>query len=192
MKTYNVEIVGIAPLLQNRFAEEEHGVNKTKAKTTVYEPEKKAETASYKDEDGKIVHPTEHIYAASIKAGSYFKFQGRKTYKDPVKGGVVFTPEYVPILDSQGREYSTWDEIDARGVVVSNARIIRWRPRYNEGWRLQFQIQIIDDDNIAPSALKDILDKAGSIGIGDYRPRFGRFQVTKWEEDNGQLPTKEA
>ncbi len=32
----------------------------------------------------------------------------------------------------------------------------------------------------------EILDNAGArYGIGDYRPRFGRFQVTKWNEHNG-------
>jgi hypothetical protein len=34
--------------------------------------------------------------------------------------------------------------------------------------------------------LNSILVKAGeSVGIGDYRPRFGRFIVTRFEKSNG-------
>jgi hypothetical protein len=31
--------------------------------------------------------------------------------------------------------------------------------------------------------VKEILDYAGRfVGIGDYRPKYGRFQVTQWNK----------
>lgn len=165
----------------------EHGANKSRGKKQVYNPEEEAEKAIYRSENGKIYHPSEHILGALIKGGVAFKFEGKKTYKDCMKAGVVVEPECIPLLDKDGKQFKTWDEIDARNVVIQRARVIRWRPRFND-WKMAFTISIIDEDNIPVSTLKDILERAGTIGIGDYRPRFGRFQVTKFQEaDNGKV-----
>jgi hypothetical protein len=111
-----------------------------------------------------------------VKGAVAFKFEGKKTYKDVINSGIAITPEDIPLITDE--EY----EIDARPVVIQRSRIVRWRPRFNE-WKLEFTIDIIDDENISASILKDILETAGKTkGIGDYRPRFGRFMVTKFEE----------
>ena len=176
MKTIKVKIKGVCPLLQHRFPIEEHGENKKVSKKKIYIPEEEAEKACYRGKDGMLYQPSEHIYQAMVQASTDFKFEGRKTYKEVVKAGIVVEPEFIP------HNKNTWDEIDARRVNVQRSAVVRWRPRLNE-WELEFDIQIIDDENITPSILKDILDRAGQLkGIGDYRPRFGRFQVVSWEE----------
>lgn len=177
MKKINVKIKGVAPLLQNRFPEEEHGENHVTGKKKVYNAKEEAEKALYRDKKTKeIVHPTEHIFGALIKAGTSFKFEGKKTFKDIIKAGVVIEPEYVSL------HKKNWDEIDTRPVVIQRARVMKWRPRFNE-WELEFEIQILDDENISIPLLKQILERAGTYhGIGDYRPRFGRFMVTNFAE----------
>lgn len=177
MKTINCTIKGVAPLLHNRFAEEEHGANKSTGKKKVYDPVKIATKKLYKDAEGNICAPSEHIYSAMVKAGVDFKFEGRKTYMDIIKAGITVEPELIPM------NKESWDEIDARPVVIQRARVMGWRPRFNE-WELSFKILILDDENIPVSTLKEILDRAGQRkGVGDYRPRFGRFQVIEWKED---------
>ncbi len=177
MKQLNITIKGISPLLQHRFPLEDHGENQNKAKKKIYVAEEEAKKALYTDSDtGKIVHPSEHIYGALIKAAVYFKFEGKKTYKDIIKAGIVLEPEYIPL------NKENWDEIDCRPVVIQRARVARWRPRFND-WKLTFNINILDDENLQISLLKDILDRAGKYhGIGDNRPRFGRFIVTNFQE----------
>jgi len=65
--------------------------------------------------------------------------------------------------------------------VIQRARVLKWRPKFNQ-WKLQFTITILDETNISPANVKEILEKAGATkGIGDYRPRFGRFMVTKFK-----------
>ena len=176
MKKINVKIQGVAPLLQHKFNTADHGENSSRGKKKVYVPIEQAEKSLYRDGDGKIVHPTEHIFGAMIKAGAYFKFEGKKTYKDIIKAGVVVEPEYADL------NKKTWDEIDTRAVVIQRARVLCWRPKFNK-WELEFTITVLDDENISISVLKEILDFAGQRqGIGDYRPRFGRFIVTEFKE----------
>jgi hypothetical protein len=189
VKTVAVEITGACPLLHNRFCTEDHGENKSTKKKRIYIGEDDAEKALYRDNKGQICQPTEHIFGCLIKAATDFKFEGKKTYKDVVKRGIIIEPELTHLLDKKGNPYKKWDSIDARRAVIQRAAIIKWRPLFQTGWKCRFTITIIDEDSLASQALKEILDKAGYVGIGDYRPRFGRFQVTQWQE-NGKIPTK--
>ena len=175
-KVINVEITGIASLLQHRYPIEEQGENKKKSAKKVYVPEEEAEKACYRDETGFLFEPAEHIFGALTRTATGFIFDKRKTYKDVVKGGVLVEPEQISL------GVKKWDEIDTRRAVVQRSAVVRYRPKFNKGWKMSFNITILDDENIDETVLKDILDKAGaSCGIGDYRPRFGRFQVTKWD-----------
>jgi len=176
MKTINVEITGVAPLLQHRFATEEHGENTSKSKKKVYDPKVEAEKCLYKNAKGEIYQPAEHIYQSMVRAAVDFKFEKKRTYKDVITSGIIVQPEEIPLI------FEGQYEIDARGAVIQRSRIVRWRPRFNK-WKLNFSICILDDENISVSTLKEILERAGATkGIGDYRPRFGRFMVTAFKE----------
>lgn len=176
MKRIEIEITGVAPLLHNRFPVEEFGVEKSKATKKVYIPKEEAERKLYKDEKGIIVNPSEHIFQAMRKAATDFKFSGKKSFKDVIVSGIIVSPDMIPLIITAPYE------IDARPVVIQRARVLCWRPKFNN-WKLRFTIDILDDENISISTLKEILEKAGQTkGIGDYRPRFGRFMVTSFQE----------
>lgn len=175
MKIIDVEITGIAPLLQNRFPMEEHGHNISKSKKKVYVPEEEAKKCLYQKDD-VVFQPSEHIFQCLIRASVDFKFEGKKTFKDIITSGVIVEPDEIPLITVMPYE------IDTRPVVIQRARVLKWRPRFNQ-WKLQFKLTILDDHNISVSTLKEILEKAGATkGIGDYRPRFGRFMVTEFKE----------
>jgi hypothetical protein len=62
-------------------------------------------------------------------------------------------------------------------VKVSGSRVMRCRPIFHE-WRCQAD-GTLDPSVLELSDLEGIADNAGSfIGIGDWRPRFGRFVAT--------------
>lgn len=174
MARINVMIKGVAPLLQHRYATEKEETKITKVRgARDYSDE--AEKALYRDEAGQIYEPAEHILGAMIKAAVDFKITGRgkKTYKDLIKSAVLIEPDAIP------HKKTKW-VIDRRPVVVQRARIMRERPKFDD-WELSFVIETLDEQ-LAVSALKEILDQAGKIGIGDFRPRFGRFMVTEFKE----------
>jgi len=170
-----VTITGIAALLQHRFVvdEEDPIANKHSGFKDYSDEVKKS---LYLTEDGKLCQLADHIIGSMIKAAVNFKIpgKGKKTYKDISQAAIVITPEHIH------HKIQTW-RVDRRMVRIGTARIIRERPRLDE-WELDFTIEILDEQ-LPFAAVKDILDYAGKFrGIGDFRPRFGRFTVTHFKE----------
>lgn len=66
---------------------------------------------------------------------------------------------------------------DRRSVKVGTARVIRTRPRIPTGWRLAIGLAYVET-MIDESAIKEFASIAGAlIGVGDFRQRFGRYEV---------------
>lgn len=180
MKTVDLKIQGISPLLQHRFPEEE-SETKTKKKSATSN-DGAVEIALYRLPDGTIYQPATHILGAlKVAAGRYqIKGRGKATYRNVIGGGaVVIEPDAIPHI------FQKW-EIDSRPVVnpSTKGRILRKRPCFRE-WALSFKV-IFDETEIPGETLKDIFDTAGrNIGIGDFRPAkggpFGRFMVTRFD-----------
>lgn len=73
---------------------------------------------------------------------------------------------------------SLWNEgyYDARSVKVTTSRIIRYRPIFRQ-WAVTCEIAF-DEASIDKADVVRCLEDAGAYcGIGDYRPKFGRFSV---------------
>jgi hypothetical protein len=176
---YHIEIEGIRPLLQNRFPEESFEAEaKTKRNVGTIKGDV-PETKLYKLPDGTIYEPAEHILGTLIKAATNFKVGGKrgKSYKDLIQSSVIITPDTIPHIHQE------WI-VDKRSVVVpaTRGRVMRLRPRFDK-WALKFSLEIVED-RIGKATIKEILDFAGtSVGIGDYRPRFGGFIVTHFMEE---------
>ena len=65
---------------------------------------------------------------------------------------------------------------DVRSVVVQRARVMRCRPIFRE-WKCQFTV-VVDADRLDVEQVDGFIETAGlMIGIGDFRPRYGRFMV---------------
>ena len=180
MKTIEVKIQGISPLLQHRFPEEEQET-KTKKKSATSN-DGAVETSLYRLPDGTIYEPSTHILGALKAAGGRYQIKGRgkATYRNIIGGGaVVIEPDAVLHL------YQRW-EVDSRPVVnpSTKGRVLRKRPCFKE-WALSFRL-LVDEEEMPVETLKEILDVAGrSVGIGDFRPSkggpFGRFLVSRFD-----------
>jgi len=177
MKTVNVKIEGISPLLQHRFPTA--GADEpSKKRTGVPDYKAEAELSLYKD-SGQIYQPSSHIEGALANAAKSFKISGKRgaTYRKLVASTIEVWPDAIPHIF---QEYM----IDERPVVIQKARVIRYRPRFDK-WALEFELRLLDDQ-LSPATVKEILDHAGLyVGIGDWRPdkagKFGKFMVTKYE-----------
>jgi hypothetical protein len=172
---YFVTITGTSPLLQHRYGIDDG------ASTKNNRTRKQDDTDSYfyRDADGKICQPADHLIGALRKAGSKFsvKGSGKATYRLLLGSGVVtISPDMIPHLN---QNYT----IDRRPVVVQRARIVRSRPMLS-AWSLAFTLEF-DEDEISAETLNEILVYAGRfVGIGDFRPacggQFGRFLVERF------------
>lgn len=64
-----------------------------------------------------------------------------------------------------------------KGVKVALSRVIRVRPLIPTGWSLTFSLEY-DESIINVRALEQAMTDAGAlVGLGDWRPKFGRFTV---------------
>lgn len=67
---------------------------------------------------------------------------------------------------------------DVRGVRVQNARIMRTRPifmKWSADVLVLYRPDVLDEEHV----IKAVDDAGSLIGVGDYRPRYGRFIATK-------------
>ncbi len=169
--TISCHIRGTRPLLMNAFVSDSgNGLTK---KGRIYDDNDEAQKRLYLGPDGSICTPATHIEACMVKSASDFKFSGKKTYKDIIKSGVFVEPLMIPHLKTD------W-KVDRQGVVVQKARIMRCRPRFDE-WELKFEM-VLRDERLEALNVRNILESAGKyVGIGDYRPRYGLFQIAEFE-----------
>jgi len=174
MKKIQVSIRGVAPLLQHRFHVDNEAPTFTEL-TGFKDYSEDILKALYVEPNGTIYQPSDHIWCAMIKSAVNFKIpgKGKKTYKDLVKSAVFIYPDAIP---HKNQKFG----IDRRPVVIQRARVVRERPRFDD-WELSFEIHLLDDQ-FPIDAARRILEHAGNYtGIGDFRPRFGRFMVTEFK-----------
>lgn len=189
MYTVDVSVEGVAPLLQHKFPLPDYDELTKGGKQSSGEKDYSQEwrEALYVNSDGEIFQPAVHFDGCMTKAAVNFKIQGKrgKTYKDLFKGNVFCSPDEIlhgikapDVLDTDGDKPLY---LDLRPVVVQRARVTRIRPAFRPGWKLDFEIEVLDDQ-IPHNVVLEVLTLAGrTVGIGDFRPRFGRFIVTKFE-----------
>ena len=82
MIKYKVKVRGIAPLLFNRFPSEDNEDRKSRAKAAQPTKAEQVEKSVYRLENGHLYQPSEHFVGAMVKAGTVFKLEGKKTYKE--------------------------------------------------------------------------------------------------------------
>ena len=185
MQTYAIEIEGVAPgMLMHRFPEATMAglMNPVKITGKVKQTaEEEAEAGAYRLETGQLCIPSHNLFEAMCSAASQHQIQGRgkATYKEVFKGAMLIEPAYL-VLTGKGGASLTEYEIDARPARIQRARIMRHRPCLRF-WRAQATLTVLHDEMIPKEVVQAVLVTAGQMkGIGDYRPVFGRFIVTKF------------
>lgn len=148
-------------------------VKKLKGTTRSYEEfELEAKSYLFKDKTGRMCLPSIHLDGCLKKSGAEHQIEGRgkKTYKQGMMASVKIEPDLI-LLTPQ--DYS----LDMQFVRVARAGIPRARPRFNAGWEAEFTV-IITDSTLTMATVKNMLEYGGRhVGLGDFRPRFGLFEV---------------
>lgn len=176
MKSLEVVIEGIAPLLMNKRPPEEP--DQTKKKSDVYDPKTDAEKKAHYDPKIGYYIPSEMLEAAWREAGKNIK-DGRSSSKKVVMASVFVAEEKVPL----GRK--DYDAVDSRWATLPSTRasILCSRVRFDR-WKLTFSINY-DDARISEKKVRAIIEEAGAvIGIGSYKPKFGRYKTMWLSEDD--------
>ncbi len=78
--------------------------------------------------------------------------------------------------------YKDWDYLDRRRVVIQRNGVTRIRPAMKTGWNAEFDLLVNTPEYIEPHILVEVVSQAGRlVGVGDFRPTFGRFTIKTWK-----------
>lgn len=173
-----VEITGSADMLFHRWNNEAVAEKAAAKKGSAAKKTDNVESYVYRNDSGELCLPGEYLRGAIVGAAK-FKQDPRSPRKNAMnlfKAGVIsLTP-----LASLG--VKDWDYLDQRRVVVQRSGVTRTRPAMRAGWRVEIQLLINTPEYIDQPFLLDVLGTAGKlIGVGDFRPTYGRFNVTRFE-----------
>lgn len=170
-----VKIRGTTDYLQHKRPFEEDA---SREKTGEVDYSKEAEKSMYYDDEIGCYIPSKQLRAGLVKAAVNFKVKGRmgKTYKDMVNATVEVEPDKIPlgkkIFDYPHKEF----------VKIQRNQILRSRPAFRKGWEAEFNLLVMNDQ-MQKEILKEIIVYAGEfVGIGDWRPHFGRFSILEFKE----------
>lgn len=176
--TVSVTIVGTADILFHRWNCDAVDAKSKAAKGSKAKKSDDIESYVYRDANGDLAIPGTYLRGAICAAAKFRQDprSPRKSAVDLFKAGVVsLTP-----LASLGTK--SWDFEDRQRVCIQRAGVTRTRPAMKSGWKATFQILILTPEYISPQLFHDVLNDAGRlVGVGDFRPTYGRFQITKFD-----------
>lgn len=173
-----VTIEGVAPILFHAWNVESV---ESKSKAKKGSAEKKSddvESYVYRTEKGNIAIPGEYLKGAIVGAAKFRQDprSPRKSAADLFKAAII---SLTPLADLGARD---WDYLDRRRVVIQRNAITRSRPAMREGWKATFILLVNLPEYVDPAMLNETIAAAGKlIGLADFRPSFGRFNVINFE-----------
>lgn len=173
-----VKLTGTVPFLFHRWSNEAVEEKARAAKNSRTKKEDNVESYVYRNDKGELCIPSEYIRQSLIHAAKYLQDprSPRKSAMDLFKAGIVCLNE----LCSLGTK--EWDYLDRRRVVIQRNAVTRVRPAMLPGWIIQSEMMILLPEYLTPDLVHDTLVNAGRlIAMGDFRPTFGRFNVSKFE-----------
>jgi hypothetical protein len=177
---YRVEITveGTAPILFHRWSCEDVEARAKATKNSKMKSVDNIEAYLYRDTDGTIAIPGEYLRQSIIEAAKYRQDprSKRKSARDLYKAGIISTTD----LATTGAKEP--DYLDKRRVCIMRSAITRIRPALNVGWKATFTLLVQVPEYIEPTVLNSVIADAGRlVGIGDFRPSYGRFAVSRFE-----------
>ena len=190
MLSASIEIVGIRPLLFNRFGPD--AIPLTKSERTGVagnDPEEWERRVCWNGKRQLFLDGPAAF--ACIRDGARFVKKGRGTIQSSVVATLQVNEETILInrfLPKGDPSAKNTDPVfvDVRGVKMKSGS---WNVRYHlassKGWRTQFHL-LWDKTIISRNELHEACISAGRfVGIGDGRKLgFGRFDVSKFEVTN--------
>lgn len=174
----SVTINGHADLLFHRWNNEAVAEKAASAKGSAAKKSDNVESYVWRNEGGDLCLPGEYLRGSIVHAAKFHQDprSPRKSAMDLFKAGVVSLTD----LASLGTK--EWDYEDRRRVVVQRSGITRVRPAMRKGWKATINLLITTPEYIAPDFLQQVITKAGLlVGVGDFRPTYGRFGISKFE-----------
>lgn len=186
MAIFQMEITGIAPILMHSARLADPMDDATKALASVTGKRKKT------DDDHVEVARLEHLGSLYISEefgpfipgqnieAALFRGAARRKLGTALKSGLLVPQNVNPLIYKGPRDAEgLWEDktfVHRSSVKVGTSRVIRTRPVFPQ-WSVAFEGEL-DTEVVAKTDFEGIAADTGRlVGLGDWRPRFGRFVV---------------
>lgn len=177
---YRVEVTikGDADILFHRWNCDAVEAKSKAAKGSKAKKSDDIESYVYRNEDNELCLPGEYLRGAIIGASKFRQDprSPRKSAMDLVKAAVI---SLTPLASLGVKE---WDYEHKCRVTIQRNGITRVRPALKAGWSASFILMVTLPEYVSTGMLNGLIADAGRlIGLADFRPTYGRFQVTAFE-----------
>lgn len=171
-------IEGTSPILFHRWNNEAVAEKAAARKGSAAKKSDNVESYIYRNEKGEIGLPGLYVHSAMQYAAKF-----RQDPRSPRKSAFdLFKAAVSPLTELASLGSAKWDYLDERRVTVQRNGITRQRPAFNAGWKAEMQFIVNLPEYVSPAFFHEVLTLAGrAIGVGDFRPTYGRFQIVKFE-----------
>jgi hypothetical protein len=173
-----VEVTGISALLFHRWQSDEVEAKSAAAKNSKAKKTDNVESYVYRNDIGNLTIPGLYLVGSLTNPqNGAAKYQ--QDPRSPRKSALDLYKAAIQPLSDGDLGVKDWDFLDRRRAVVQRQGITRVRPGMAPGWKTEIELLCTMSEYVSPSDLYAALALAGrAVGIGDFRPTFGRFQVT--------------
>lgn len=180
------QIQGVADILFNKMLEDELEPGSSaglKGRVSTEERVTEAWKRCYKDENGVYlpgwnlkVCLIEGCKKSGIKVGrgSAASYLSASVFPDKV---LYFVSDGGSIIPDVDNVHVTWGRRPPR---TGGACMVR-RPMLNSGWLLDFTLTVVDDRRSPEEIHRSLVEAGMLVGLGSWRPEYGRFVITGWE-----------
>ena len=187
MKTLNYRIKGTAPLLMHsdKTANPLHPLTKklkelTKKRNKTDEDMEAIARVEFEAgcyyENGEYLMPSSVLDATCLTSAKMFKMGVLWKQACFIANDALFEFKHSKIPPTKLFDIPGF--CDMRTVKVGQAKTMRCRPLFSH-WEFSFTI-ILDEAKLNEAEIDNIVKNAGLyVGLCDYRPRFGRFEIEK-------------
>jgi len=173
-----VTVEGSADFLFHRWNAEAVEEKAKAAKNSRGKKTDDIESYVYRTQVGELAIPGEYMRGAIINAAKFRQDprSPRKSAMDLFKAAIVVTTPLATLGVSE------WDYLDKRRVMIQRQGINRVRPAMRAGWKATFDLLVMLPEYVDRQSLRETIESAGRlIGLGDFRPTFGRFGIVNFE-----------
>lgn len=182
-KIISARLDGIRPILFDRYP----GDNKTKLP-----PQDKM----YLDDKQRLVFPALNLFsllcAENTKSVARFgprnEASARRQISQGIGAYVDIQPADIPLLGENDKQlkwggkwegqFSIYEAVARTKQGTPNATI---RPRIALPWALEFAIEYVPNSDCTLRNLEESFAIGGKIGLGTFRPFFGRYTLSRFE-----------
>lgn len=173
-----LKLSGVRPLMFDRYA----GDNTTQLPTS---------EKMYLDSQRRLTMPAINIYSMLVSENTksvcrqFFGKQGR-TIALGIASYTSIDPFDIPIMNDSGQVVFTgFNEMiyEHRSVARVKGGIPnpKQRPTLSLPWYVEFTMSYQDNKQCTLENLRQALTMGGTLGLGTFRPFFGRYELTRFE-----------